>query len=159
MATYNNIGDTIEGLALDGHTRRWQPKGLVKHKKDNKTMKLYSCDRNSTAVVSAVFPVPKDDNTEEDTNIPEDDTTTPEGDNNKKETDGVHRSLGDSLTADAIDVWVELKGKVSIHVEEGVSGRHGATLFSTKKHSIATIRTPLQNLLKKLVYTPSLQIE
>lgn len=140
MATYNNVGDTIEGLALDGHTRRWQPKGLVKHNKYNKTMKLYSCDRNSNAVVSAVIPVPEDENI-------------------KKETDNFHRTLGDSLTADAIDVWTEVKSKVSIHVEEGVSGRHGATLFSIKGHSIATIRTPLQNLLKKLGYTPILQIE
>ena len=140
MATYNNIGNTIEGLALEGRTRRWQPKGLVKHNKYNTAMKWYSCDRNSNAVVTAVIPDPEDDIL-------------------KKETAEFHRSMGDSLTADAIDVWTEVKGKVSTYVEEGVSGRHGATIFSTKGHSIATIRTPLQNLLKKLGYTPVLQIE
>lgn len=140
MATYNNTGDTIEGLALDGHTRRWQPKGLVRHSKYNKTMKLFSCDMNSHAEVTETIPEPTDEQL-------------------KNSTSGYHRNIGDALTADAIEVWLEPKGKVSTQVKEGVSGRHGATLFSTKGHSIATIRTPLQNLLKKLGYTPAVQIE
>lgn len=140
MATYNDIGDVIEGLAIDGRTRRWQAKGLVKNNKYNKTMKLFSCDRNSHAVVSGIIPEPLDDEI-------------------KTNTASFHREIGDSLTADAIDVWTDIKGKVSIKVEEGVSARHGATIFYSRGHSIAVIRTPLQNLLKKLGYTQTLQIE
>lgn len=140
MATYNNVGDTIEGLAFGGDTRRWQPKGLVKHPKLAKTMKLYSCDRNSHVEITKV-------------------KTEPEDEAIKEATKDFHRDLGDKLTADAIELYLESKGKVSTHVEEGVTARHGATLFSTKGHSVATIRTPLQNLLKKLGYTPVQQIE
>lgn len=140
MAIYNNVGDTIEGLAFDGDTRRWQAKGLVKHPKLAKAMKLYSCDRNSHVEISKVMDEPEDDSI-------------------KEATKDFHRNLGDALTADAVELYLEFKGKVSTHVEEGVTARHGATIFSTKGHSVATIRTPLQNLLKKLGYTSVQQIE
>ena len=83
----------------------------------------------------------------------------PEDDSIKEATKDFHRNLGDALTADAVELYLEFKGKVSTHVEEGVTARHGATIFSTKGHSVATIRTPLQNLLKKLGYTSVQQIE
>lgn len=140
MATYNNIGDTIEGLALDGNTRRWEPKGLVKNPKYNKAMKLFSCDRNSHAQIASTISEPTDPTI-------------------KGNTSGFHREVGDALTADAIEVWIDSKGKESHMVKEGITARHGATIFSTKGHSIAVIRTPLQNLLKKLGYTSNQQIE
>lgn len=139
MATYNNIGDTIEGLAIDGDTRRWQPKGLVKNTKYNQVMKLFSCDYNSHAEVTKTIEPSQDELI-------------------KKQTEDFHRALHDRVSADAIELWLSLKGKESHHVEEGVSARHGATLFDTKGHSIAVVRTPLPNLLKKLGYSTSPQL-
>ncbi|MBO4918434.1 MAG: hypothetical protein J5374_11220 [Bacteroidales bacterium] len=140
MATYNNIGDTIEGLVLDGDTRRWQAKGLVKNTKYNQVMKLFSCDYNSHAEVTKTIGEPQDELI-------------------KNQTKDFHRALNDRLTADAIEIWLAIKGKESHYVEEGVSARHGATIFTTKGHSIAVIRTPLQNLLKKLGYSTSPQLD
>lgn len=131
MATYNNVGETIEGLAFEGATRRWELKGLVKNKIYDCVMKLYSCDFNSHVEITKTIDVPEDASLKERTSF-------------------FHRSEGDRLTADAIEVWLERKGKVSSEIKEGVSGRHGATLFSTKGHSIAVIRTPLSNLIKML---------
>ena len=57
-------------------------------------------------------------------------------------------------------LWKNYNSKIKkVVIEEGVTARHGATIFSTKGHSVATIRTPLQNLLKKLGYTSVQQIE
>ena len=140
MAIFNNIGDTIEGLVLDGDTRRWQAKGLVKNSKYDQVMKLFSCDRNSHAEVTKTIEEPQDELI-------------------KNRTKDFHRDLNDRLSADAIVLWLSLKGKESHYVEEGVSARHGATIFTTKGHSIAVIRTPLQNLLNKLGYSTSPQLD
>ena len=139
MATFNNIGDTIEGNATKGQTRRLEFKCLKKHPDTNITMRLYSCDRNSSITVIESSPIPEEENI-------------------KDATKHYHRKDGDCLTADAISVYIDSKAKITHEVKEGVSGRHGASLFCTK-HAIATVKTPLQNLLKKLGYTANKSIE
>lgn len=129
MAIFENINDTIEGLKVDCVTRRFERKGLKKHPIYKTIMFLFSCDRNSSANIKEAFP--KD----------------------KKQLDGTehyHREEGDGLKCDAMSVYVnQLKPVVPI-VKEGVSGRHGASLIHTNKHTIASIKVPLQNVMTRL---------
>lgn len=141
MGIYNDIGDTIEGAATDVVTRKFLKKGLKKHPITQETMMLYSCDLNSKAKITSIINEPSD----------------PEI---KKKTSHFHRENGDTISAKSISVYVDFSHKsIKADVQEGISGRHGANLFSTNKHTIATIKTPLQNLLKKLGHTSMLKIE
>ena len=137
MGTYTDVGDTIEGKAVDVQTRKLLKKGLKKHPITNETMMLYSCDRNSNAEVKAAMEIEEED----------------------ERTAHFHREVGDALNADAISVFVDFTHKsITGKVKEGASARHGAIFFTTGKHTISTIRTPLQNLLKSLGYTSNIKI-
>ena len=51
MAVYNNVGDTIEGEAIDFDGRAIRPQGAKKHPLTKQLMKLFTTDKNSHAVV------------------------------------------------------------------------------------------------------------
>lgn len=129
MAIFENVNDTIEGQKVDCTTRRFERKGLKRHPVYQKIMFLFSCDRNSSALIKEKMA---------DTHMP------PEG------ASCYHRNEGDELKCDAMSVYVnQIKPVVPI-VKEGVTGRHGASKIHTTKHTIASIRVPLQNVLTRL---------
>jgi len=133
MAVYNNVGDTIEGEAVDFDGRSIRAQGAKKHPLTNKTMKLFTTDRNSHAVVRKAGIEPEDEDV-------------------KKATAHFHRAVGDKVTADAMSVYTDLKAKVrpeTIH-GEGASSQHGTNFVSVTDHTIATVKMPLPNLMKKL---------
>lgn len=133
MAVYNNVGDTIEGEAVDFDGRSIRDQGVKKHPLTKKTMRLFTTDRNSHAVVRKAGIVPKDEEV-------------------KKATAHFHRAVGDKVTADALSVYTDIKAKVrpeTIH-GEGASSQHGTNFASVNDHTITTVKMPLFNLLKKL---------
>lgn len=137
MAVYNNIGDTIEGEAIDVDGRAVYQQGLKKHPKTNKTMKLFTTDRNSHAVVTT-------------------DGKVPEAEPLRSQTADFHRAVGDKVTGDALSIYADIKASVkfeTLHGNEGATHRHGNQFASIRKHAIATVKVPLQNILKKLGYT------
>jgi len=134
MPVYNNVGDTIEGQAVDCTGKAFYPKGLKKHPITKKTMKLYTTDRTSQAVVRIEGVIPDDEEL-------------------RNATRHFHRNVEDKVTGDALSVYTDVKTAVKIdvlHGKEGASHRHGTQFTSFRKHTIATVRVPLQNILKKL---------
>ena len=133
MAVYNNIGDTIEGEAVDFDGRLIRSQGAKKHPLTKKTMKLFTTDRNSHAVVRKAGVEPADEEV-------------------RAATAHFHRDVDDKVTADALSVYTDLKAKVrpeTIH-GEGASGQHGTNFATVNNHTIATVKMPLPNLMKKL---------
>lgn len=133
MAVYNNVGDTIEGESVNFDGRVIRLQGVKKHPLTKKNMKLYTTDRNSHAVVT------KEGKESDDTNV-------------KAVTQHFHRNIDDKVTADALSVYTEIKAKVNITAihGKGASGRHGTQFAGVNEHTIATVKIPLQNLLKQL---------
>lgn len=136
MAVYNNLGDTIEGEAVDFDGRAIRPQGAKKHPLTKKLMKIFSTDKNSHAVVRAEGKEPEDEEI-------------------KKATAHFHRSVDDKLTADALSVYTDLRAKFRIETIHGkrASSQHGTNFASVKDNTIATVKMPLQNLLKKLGFS------
>lgn len=134
MAIFQELNETIEGEKVSGNTRKWLAKGLKKHPVTRQNMFLYVTDRNSSAEVR------------EEGKIPEDEKM-------KDLTAHFHRKVGDRLEADSLSLYVNQRTPLRPQVKEGVSARHGATVFNTSKQTIATIRTPLANILTRLGYT------
>lgn len=135
MGTYCAAGDVIEGLVVDCQVRCWNWKGLKKHPLTGKRMTLYTTDRNSDATVRKTKPEYDDENI-------------------KEQTKHFHRIVGDTLKADALSVYIDKLSKIQPEVKEGISGRHGAQLIHSTWHTIAEIRTPLDNARKRLGMTP-----
>ena len=143
MAVYNNVGDTIEGLAVDCDGKAIYPQGVKKHPVTKKTMKLYTTDRTSHAVVRTAGEEPKDEA-------------------QKAATQDFHRNEGDKVTGDALSVYTELRSSAKIevlHGRESASHRHGTQFVSFKNHTIATVKVPLQNLMKRLGFSNNTLIE
>lgn len=137
MAVYNNIGDTIEGLAVDCDGKAIYPQGVKKHPVTKKMMKLYTTDRTSHAVVRTAGEEPEDENL-------------------KELTRDFHRNVDDKVTGDALSVYTDLRSSTKIdvlHGKESASHRHGTQIASFRSHTIATVKMPLQNLMKKLGYS------
>ena len=136
MAVYNNIGDTIEGEAVDFDGRVIRLQGAKKHPLTKKLMKLYTTDRNSSAVVRKAGIGPEDIEL-------------------KQATAHFHRSVDDKLTADALSVYTDFKAKVKTETLHGeaASAQHGTNYASVRDHTIATVKMPLQNLMKKLGFS------
>lgn len=131
MGKYNNIGDTVEGISINCVARKWISRGLKKHPLTNKTMSLYVTDRNSTAEVLKSIGLPEDEDI-------------------KKRTSHFHRNIGDILQADALSVYIDEVKRLKPVVLGGVSGRHKSNCLETKKHTIAEVKVPLDNLRKYL---------
>lgn len=93
MAVFENVNDTIEGRKVDCTTRRFERKGLKKHPVYDTVMFLFSCDRNSSAVIKEAFPH---------------DYECKEG------TELYHRDEGDVLKCDAMSVFVNQLKLVSV---------------------------------------------
>lgn len=134
MAEYIAYGDTIEGDAVDFTVRALYKNGLVEHPLTKKTMYRYSADRNATGIITKIRPEP----TEEDI---------------KEATSHYHRNIGDKIKADAIEFYTEGFRPIKFVVQEGVTGRHGAQLGSSKSHTIASIKNPLPIHNKVLGHT------
>ena len=131
MAIYHDIGDTIEGKKIRARVRKWNGGTLCHHPETNEIMKLFTSDRNSHAEILRTY------DGYEDAEI-------------QQRTAYYHRNVGDGLTADAISFYTDRKFSLKQIVKEGVTARHGAMIDVIDKHCIATIRVPLQNLMKKL---------
>ena len=136
MAKFIAAGETVEGAAADLCSRKWEKKGLKKHPITNKTMFLYVGDRNTSVEITKAIAEPDDEIL-------------------RSATSHFHRKIGDILDADSISVFLDTKRSIRFVVKEGVSGRHGANIASIRMHTIATIKTPLNNLRKVLDYTPN----
>lgn len=137
MPVYNNVGDTIEGLAVDCDGRVFKAQGVKKHPVTKRTMKLYITDRNSHAVVAKAGVIPEDENL-------------------KSVTCDFHRNVGDKITGDALSIYTDLRGAVKIetvHGQESATHRHGTQYANIRKHTIATVKMPLQNLMKQLGFS------
>lgn len=133
MAVYNNLGDTIEGEAVDFDGRAIRLQGAKKHPITKKLMKLFTTDKNSSAIVRKEGIEPADEEM-------------------KKATSHFHRVVDDKVTADALSVYTDFRSKfrvITIH-GKGASAQHGTNFASVKDNTIATVKMPLQNLLKKL---------
>ena len=133
MAVYNNLGDTIEGEAVDFDGRAIRPQGAKKHPFTKKLMKLFTTDKNSHAIVRMAG-------------------IEPDNEEIKNATAHYHRCVDDKLTADALSVYTDLRAKVRIETihGEGASSQHGTNFASVRDNTIATVKMPLHNLLKKL---------
>lgn len=136
MAVYNNLGDTIEGEAVDFDGRVIRAQGPKKHPLTKKLMRVFTTDKNSHAIVRVAGIEPE--------NVEQRDLTA-----------HYHRSVGDKVTADALSVFVDLRTKVRVETihGEGASSQHGTNFASVKANTVATVKMPLQNLLKKLGYS------
>lgn len=136
MAVFNNLGDTIEGEAVDFDGRAIRPQGAKRHPITNELMKLFVTDKNSRAVVRKAGEEPADEDL-------------------KNKTTHFHRNVDDTLSADALSVYTDLRAKVkpeTIH-GDGASGQHGTNFASVRDHTIATVKMPLSNLMKKLGFS------
>lgn len=131
MAVFHNIGDTIEAKTAHCNVRAWDPVALKRHPITQEVMYLYRTDKNSHASVVSSVGLPSDDDIADATSH-------------------FHREVGDTLTADALSVFVSCKRAIRYKVKEGESHRHGAQLISIPYHTIATIKMPLANMMKKL---------
>lgn len=135
MGIYIAVGEVIEGAAVDCITRRWDWKGPKKHPITGKRMTLYISDRNSDASITKERPAPDDEEM-------------------RNKTSHFHRSLGDTLKADAMSIYVDKMTKITPNVKEGVTHRHGANIAHLTSHTIAEIRTPIDNQKKALGMGP-----
>ena len=122
MGKYNAIGETIEGNSISCIIRKWTPRGLKKHPITNKPMTLYVTDRNSIAEILESRPEPQEQIL-------------------KDKTSHFHRTVGDTLHADALSVYVDQLKRLHPTVKQGVS------------------KVPLDVLKKLLGYSNNLQLE
>lgn len=129
MAKLIGPGDTIIGKHTDGHTRKWDWKGLKKHPVLNRNMTLYECSLNTYAEIVKVC---------------EQEELSDEC------IEKYNHNLGDSVNADAISIYVDSNRKEKFNLEARISGRHKAQAFSFRNLSVCTISIPLRNLAKLL---------
>lgn len=131
---------SCEARALRRSLKKLQFRGYVWENKSGQiplylpaqeVMYLYRTDKNSHASVASSVGLPSDDDI-------------------AAATSHFHREVGDALTADALSVFVSCKRTIRYKVKEGESHRHGAQLISIPYHTIATIKMPLANMMKKL---------
>lgn len=137
MSVYNNVGDTIEGMAVDCDGRIFYNQGVKKHPITKKMMKLFTTDRNSHAVVKKQGEIPKDVEMREATSH-------------------FHRDVDDKVTGDALTIYVDMKASVKpevMHGKEAASSQHGIKFASIRKHTIATVKVALPNLMKQLGFS------
>lgn len=130
MAEFIALGETVEGAASSLCARKWEKKGLKIHPETKKRMLHCVGDRNSSVKV-----------TKESEEVYDQDT--------QNATSHYHRNVGDLIKADSVDVYVDAK-RIDFKTKEGVSGRHGANLIDINKHTIGTIRVPLNNIMHRL---------
>ena len=129
MAKLIAPGDTIIGKHTDGHTRKWDWKGLKKHPVLNRNMTLYECSLNTYAEI-----------------VKECEQEELSDECNEK----YNHNLGDSVDASAVSIYVDSKRKHQFKLEAGISSRHKANMFSFRDLSVCTISIPLSNLVKLL---------
>lgn len=135
MPTYVNTGDTIEGQAVDCNGRVFFNQGLKKHPLLQKTMNHYTTDRNSSAIVREAGVVP-------------------EVDDIRSATDYYHRNVGDRIECDAMSIYTEKRIRIEVlHGSESASSQHGIQYAGISKHTIASVKMPLPNLMKQLGYS------
>jgi|GEM_PF-787841 len=125
-------GSLAEGAKCGIYSRRVEWKGLRKDPITQKNMTLYELDRNCSVEIT------------------EEMTLTKEEMDARKEF-GVHLCKGDKLTADAIQLFVDVKrNSVKFEVKEGQTHTHGASLANTDKRTVGRIKTPLANFMSQI---------
>lgn len=134
MAEFIRSGEIVEGAKCDICTRASNWKGLRNDPITNKPMSVYELDRNCRVEVTERLDL---------TNASADEML-------KRKALCVHGDVGDTLIAEAITVYIDCRRKQKFQVKEGISGRHGAMLMSTKSRTIGIIKYPLDNLIKAL---------
>ncbi|MBQ9398779.1 MAG: hypothetical protein IJU08_09840 [Bacteroidales bacterium] len=139
MAKYIKAGDTIEGDSVGIRVRKWTPASIVDVPTVKKKMYRYSSSRNSYAVVKNAHEVSRD---------PEIVLAT----------QSFHREVGDEVECSGMKVYVDSKRRIKVVSREGATHTHGAIYATTDKHTIATVSTPLANLLKAIAKQESLEM-
>lgn len=136
MPTYVNYGDTIEGQAVDCNGRVFYNQGLKKHPILNKTMNHYTTDRNSSAIVREAGAIPSEDDIRESTK-------------------DYHRNVDDRIECDAMSIYTEKRSIRTevLHGSVSASSQHGIQYASINKHTVASVKMPLFNLMKQLGYS------
>lgn len=115
-------GDIVEGNKCSITARRVEWKGLRYDPITKTKMTLYELDRNCTVEVLEAL------------NLTSDELEIRKAYN-------VHGNIGDKITGDAIQVWVDTKrNSLKFEVKEGVSARHGASLVNTSKRTIGKLK-------------------
>lgn len=127
MGKLVNKDDTIEADHLDICSRKIDWKGLRKHPDTEKLMMLYECRRNSNTFIVKAY-----------------------SGKIEKGTEHYHRNEDDFLEGDTISVYTNSKRKENHYVKEGVSGRHGSQFLDLRNRTIATIKYPIESLIKCL---------
>lgn len=127
-----DFGALVEGAKCGVFARRVEWKGLHKDPITQKSMTLYELDRNSSVEIFKEIAL-----TKEEKDI--------------RELFGVHLNIGDKLTADAIQLFVDVKRNcVKFDVIEGKTHTHGGNIASTDKRTVGRIKTPLSNYMNKI---------
>lgn len=140
MKEFVRIGEMVEGAKCDICARFADWKGLREDPITNQPMSVYELDRNCS--VKVIDPI---------------DLTSEE--KAKRDALCVHGKPEDKLIAEAITVYINCIRKQKFQVKEGVSGRHGAMLMSTKVRTIGVIKYPLSNLVTALSNNQQIKIE
>ena len=129
MAKMIELGKSIIAAHTDGHTRKYQWKGLRRHPVLKKRMTLYECDRNTFAEIVKEC---KDEDV-----LSMIDTS-------------YSRTEGDCLEADAISIYVDSVRKEKFKKMSAVSGRHSASEIRLRNLNVCTIKIPLRNLQRHI---------
>ena len=128
-----DYGALAEGAKCGVYARRVEWKGLRKDPITQKNMTLYELDRNCSVEITEEMTL-----TDEERKL--------------RERMGVHIAKGDKLTADAIQLFVDVKrNSVEFEAKEGQTHTHGASLASTDKRTVGRIKTPLANFMSQIV--------
>lgn len=127
-----DFGALAEGAKCGVYARKVEWKGLRKDPITQKNMTLYELDRNCSVEII-------------------EEMTLNEGEKKLREDMGVHLCKGDKLTADAIQLFVDVKRNcIKFDVKEGQTHTHGANLASTDKRTVGRIKTPLANYMSQI---------
>lgn len=124
------LGEKVEAASCGVYARKVRWKGFQKDPITQKNMMMYQLDRNCSVEVVKELDFSKEEKT-------------------AKAKGRIHTSLGDKLTAETIHLYVDTKRKIKFEVKEGQSHRHGASLTTTKVHTIGEITTPVPNYKSK----------
>lgn len=124
-------------MAVDCDGKIFFNQGVKKHPITKQLMKLFTTDRTSHAVVRKEGKIPADPDMQ-------------------KATSHFHRNVNDKVTGDALTIYVDIKASLKpevMHGKEAASSQHGTKYASIRKHTIATVKMTLPNLMKQLGYS------
>lgn len=136
MTMYITPGDMVEGKKCHVMTRKYEFKRLQKDPITKKNMVMYELDRNCSVEITQCMELS-------------------ENDLHLRLEKKVGMQLGDCLTGDAIQMYIDTFRPVTFTVKEGQSGRHGACLVDTKKRTIGKLKYNVGVFNKLLGFSPN----